>query len=928
MVDLPGRKRILLHLSDRKDSKKKKAYSFSYCQEGIAEAVGLSQNRVSKLLEEMKDKGIIGEDVGDVKGSPQRRKVYHLTEKGVDEADDLKETIGEKHVRIKTKRGVSRIKLKDIDKYVNGSKLFLFAVNHLDSNSLLDLTDIGGKKSDDDISSQPIEDLFRSKNSTIVNVDSFGWKETRRLIMKRTGRVEIPDYFIDMILDITEGTSLFINALLDDMVEKGILEPLKLRFPESIEELPLPEKIKSIYEPKYGKLNDRAKKILEFCSCIRKDIPYDFIKNTLHLEKEDIDEIIETGLLTKNNEGYLSFTYNMIWFTIYKMLSPNKKKDLHMKIAEELESIENKKNYCIVAEHYEKAGDLEKACQHYLKAAEKAEERYDNDEAMNTFKRVLELDDEDDIKDVDRNHIIENISDLQRREKYFEKALDRLNTVKGRCEKFEEITRIDRKRTTCLRKMRDYDEAIDLVEKRLDDLSQKDDLSFDLKEEKCKLLKEKGMIHLRKNDYDESKRTFFELKRLSQEIDSKKDEATAVHYLGSLAYFRSDFKEAKEKLHKAIEMRKNINDLEGLSSSYTNIGVVYRSIQEHRRAIKYYKKANDIEKKIGSENGDPAALTNIGNVYGDLGELDKAIEYHEICIEIEKEKGDTHGIASSLDNIGVIYSKKGQFDKAIEYNKKSLEKKKEIENRLGMSYSYYNLGGAYREKSEFDKAVDYLEKSLEIRRELDNRLNIGYSYLDLGITYLQMIKLDKARSHLEKALDVFKETQTDHGMGIALSYLGKLNTMKGSMEEAKKDLNYSESIKSNMDEFRLSLIVERHLAEYYLKKNRVEKALSYCKKSILKAKESGMMNDLGKSKKILGKIYHQKSLDWKAVDEFDEAIEIFNRIGAKKNKAESLFYLGKLLEERKDEDGSKKIEKALEILKDCGIDPQDFQQIS
>jgi len=519
MDDLPGRKKILLHLVVKEKVKQDNPCSFSYCQEGIAEAVGLSQNRVSKLLEDMKDKGIVEEDFGDVKGSPHRRKIYYLSEKGISEAEKLKESLEEEIIKIKTESGVSKIELKEIGKYVTGSRLFLFAVNHMDPDSFLDLTDIGEKDTDKGISSQEIED-FRSKNYASFDAESFDWKDTRKIIMKKTGRVEIPDESVDLILDITDGTPLFITTLLNEMIEKGILDPLRLIFPKSIEELPLPKKIESIYRPKYQESSDKGKEILEFCSCMRKDVPFDLIENAIDLKKKDIDEVTDVGLLTKNSQGELSFPHNMIKFTVYKTIPSDKKKELHNMIAEELKSAdtEDEESYFSIGEHYENAGVSDKACKFYLKAAQKAKDRYDNEDALKAFDHLLELDEKSEVENIDKSDILENIVDLQIREKDFKKALDSLDNIKAKSERFEDLIRLDRKRATCMRKMRDYEEALDLVEKRLNDLSQRDGLSFDLEREKCRLFKEKGMVHLRKNDYDESQKIFLELKRLSKKI--------------------------------------------------------------------------------------------------------------------------------------------------------------------------------------------------------------------------------------------------------------------------------------------------------------------------------------------------------------------------------------------------------------------------
>lgn len=1090
MAEVPGRKKILLHLQKEENIDQMVPTPFSYCQEGIAEAIELSQNRVSKLLEEMKENGLVKEKSGEVEGSPQQRNTYFLTDKGEEEAKQKKQSIGQRDIKIKTENGISQIKLKEIKEYVEGPKPLLFALNDLDQDGVLDLTYLGennifvnrdeelsflkeyvrktksgnsqtiliegyigvGKtrlieeferseakeidvykengnsKSDnpylifqdlfskilDDLdedelkkpnilelfnaesaeeriidkskelleeeaSKRPImiflddiqsidtkslelfkslteetdkipilllgayrekgdektphfEELIRSDRTEVLNIDPLDWKQTRSLLTRKIGRRQVPDGFVDMIQNITEGVPLFIEAVIDEMLDTGVIDPVKGIYPESLDELELPDKIKKVYDKKLNRLDEGEEKVLNIRSCMIEDVSEDLLVKTMDGSKEikqTIKSLKAKNLFEASSKNKVNFVHPMIRFTIYESLREEKKKEFHTLLAETLEELvqnESSDLYFRIARHHEKGGKLENALRSYKKAANQAEKIYENQEAIRICKKILELLEENQIQNINRNDIHEKMADMFKRIDEYEKALDHVKTIKKKFDDLPDRTRCCRKQIECLRNMRRYDEALDLIEKCMTKISQTDQLSFDLKKEKCKLLKEKGMIQLRKNQYDESRRTFLKMKRIAKKLKSKKDEAEAIHYLGSIDFYRSDFYEAKEKLERAIELRDEIDNLKGLSESYTNLGVVYRKLQEPREALEYYKKANEIEKEIGSEEGSLAALNNIGIVYDDLGELDKSIEYHTKCLEIEKKRGDKHGVASDLDNLGVIYSKKGEFDKAIEYHKKSLEKKKDLENRLGISFSYYNLGGAYRGKSEFEKAIDYFEKSLEIREELENRLNIGYSELGLGITYLKMFKLEKAEEFLERALELFKETKSDHGMGLTMAYLGKLNVMKDSMDAAEKFLEHSERIKSDLDEFRLELIVERLLAEYHLAKNRLEKALAYCEKSIKKAKESGMSNDLGEGKKVNGNIYHKKGIDWKATEEFSEAVDIFDETGDKKNKAEALIMWSKLLSDKGKKAASDKISSAIELLEECGLS-EDYPEV-
>ena len=1096
MNALSGRKKILLYLHNHGESLEDQTYPFSYCQEGISQTIELSQSRVSKLLLEMEKNDLIDKKSRGVKGTSYKRHIYFLTEKGKKKAEEVKKEIEEEKIYVKTENKTTEINLKDIEEYVKGQNSYLFTLNNLDSNNVLDLTDIGdddifvdrekeidilkeyiGRKEDEGfktlfiegcigvgktrlvkefeshildegvefyegkgnydsiqhffpfrkIFSQILEErseivgeknileLFETevsnweerfeslqiseesffdeikillekfssekpilifidnlqwidpvssrfiqylndeveknsfyligayrdeemsnsleKNLKTLSVKPFDWINTRKLLTQKLGRNDIPGDFVELIYTLTEGIPLFIETVTNKILKDGILQPIEENYPESIDEIKLPDKVRDLYNVKFKELEQKEMEVLQLCSCIDDDFSQDIIFNTAEREKNKIEEILEnlkrTNFLKDNSKGRLDFKLEMTRFTVYENLSESRRKKLHEDLAKSLKDIgeENVRSYHLrLGKHLEMLEKFKDAVEYYLKGADKAREIYENDIAIKLYEKALNVMEKYHIQGIDESKIQANLADVLKRKEDHREALDHLKKAKKETENWRRLLYLNRKISECLRKMSKYEEASEYIEKgeeilsKVDLVSSQDENSQDEKE-RCRLLKEKGMVCLRKTEFDECENIFNEMKELADRIESKKDKAEAIHYLGTIAYYRSDFDQAKDYLQRSIELRKKVNDLEGLAKSYNNLGVVFRNLQEPNKALEFYKKANKIKKELGHEEGDLSALENIGIIYSDLGELDRSIEYYQKCLEIEKKTEDEHGMAATLDNIGVSYFGKGMFDKALEHHERSLEMKKKLEDRSGISYSLYNKGLAYRGKGEFEKALNLLEKSLEIRRELEDKLNIGYSQLWMGIVYLDIRKLDKSSEYLKKALDIFKETKSDHGMGMTLTYLGRLNILQGSLDEAKKYLEHSEKIKSGLEEEGYKLIVDRHFAEYYLEKNRLEKSLAYCQESLRKAKRTDMKNQLGKCRKVLGKIYYEKKVLEKGRGEFRKALNIFDETGDKKNKAEVLLEWGnRLIDDGEKERGTEKKSEALKIFEECNID--------
>ncbi|MFW5952982.1 MAG: ATP-binding protein, partial [Candidatus Natronoplasma sp.] len=589
MNALPGRKKILIYLHDMDEESGDQIYPFSFCQESIAQNVELSQNRVSKLLVEMKENGLIEKKSKRVKGAPNKRYVYLLTSEGEKKAEKIKRDVGEENIHVKTESAVTEIKLKDIENYVQGSNSYLFALNNLDPNGVLDLTDIGeedvfldreeeiellkgfigkdrsyntllikgfagvGKtrlvkelekelrdedidfyegrgdhnsfqpffpfrkifsdileekpeiaeevdwknefeeleissesffnrtksllehlssegpliifvddlqwvdpvslrflgylthgldenrvwiigayrdeETDNPFSDKSIEGIVESDDSKTIEVKPFDWIETRKLLTTSIGRNDIPGEFVDMVYDQTDGVPLFIEALTEEMIKEEKLQPLKEKYPETADEVKLPEKVKELYDLKFRDLNQEEKKVLQLCSCMEDGFLEDLVIRTSPYGKDETKKIIENlkraKFLEDTSKDKLGFTYEMTRFAANKTLSRSRKKNLHEKLVENLRKIDEKKGvdyHLRLGKHLEKIERYNEAARSYLKGGNKAEEIYENEKAVLLYERALKVLEEHPVKGIDESKVHEHLADVFKRKEDLRKA--------------------------------------------------------------------------------------------------------------------------------------------------------------------------------------------------------------------------------------------------------------------------------------------------------------------------------------------------------------------------------------------------------------------------------------------------------------------------------------------------------------------------
>jgi DNA-binding MarR family transcriptional regulator len=118
-IHITVEERLLLHLLDY--SKYEDAYDvpISLSQEGIAKAINIRRNDVSRTIKNIINKGWVDVRLGHVEGVGRRRKVYFLTPSGYTNALKIKDAILELEVPIVEKDGKDRLRIKDINQFFN-----------------------------------------------------------------------------------------------------------------------------------------------------------------------------------------------------------------------------------------------------------------------------------------------------------------------------------------------------------------------------------------------------------------------------------------------------------------------------------------------------------------------------------------------------------------------------------------------------------------------------------------------------------------------------------------------------------------------------------------------------------------------------------------------------------------------------------------
>ncbi len=776
--------------------------------------------------------------------------------------------------------------------------LFLDDVQWADRSTLellhyltVELTDspvlfIGAYRPEDLDKDHPMKEcrdrMVRENIFNELRLEPLDWEDTKRIVKNQIGAKSIPDDFVKLVHQTTEGNPLFTRECINQMLEDGTLKPRKNEYPESEDALDIPEVVESVIQRRVKRLGDETQKILSKASVIGEEFSFELLQEVTGLSElellDHLDILVDTGLIEDDPmEEVFSFSHTLIHLSVYEDISPKIKRGYHRVVGKEMEQLyegELESIHSDLGYHFEMGQEMNKAVGYYLKAGEEAKRVYAHEDAIEIYHNILDILDEYPDASMDRPEVLEALGDTYKIIGKYEQAETCFQGALDETTEREKQGRSYRKIAESLKKRGDYDKAGEFIERGLS-------LIEDDQTEGCKLLAQKGLVSMRRGDYTEAIRSFKKEKDLAEKIGDSKDRANALHDLGTIHLKKGEFAQAEGHLEKAIELREELEDMKGLGKSIGNLAAIYIYKGELDKALEHQKRSLDINEKRGDKLGMAGGLHNLGNIYLDKGKSEKALEVYERGLKIRKEIGDKLGISGSLNNIGNLYQDKGDLKKALEYHERSLDISEQIGDREGIANSFCNMSMVYHYMGELDEALEYQQRSLAIRKEIEDKQSIANSLTKLGTIYLRMNDLTNAQEQIEQSLELAEEIGKHNLSALNLARMAEVMVEEGNLDKAEK---------------------------------KVEEALKITHKFGLRWEE-------GMCRMVCGILYRKKEGWDESMKQFEKALEILEETADREELARAHREYGLMFKAKGERKKAERhLKKALSMSEEMGMD--------
>lgn len=608
---------------------------------------------------------------------------------------------------------------------------------------------------------------------TEVAVGPLSEEQTGDLFAARVGG-PVSERTLDFVYEKTQGNPFYVEQFSGYLVDAGHLQfdGGQYKLSGAIQEIPTG--INGILVARLDRLSPELKSVTQVASVFGRQFPGGVVRGIMtsaaletNMDREVADTCLAQGcrqrLWNQSGEDSYTFESTLLRDTAYEMQSSERVRRLHRVAAYALEEklFNDETQFVDLAYQFEHGEVNGKSAYYLRKAAEAAAASYQNEEAVELYRRLLAIVDPHEQIDVELR-----IADVKE--------------VKG-----------------------DWRGAIEDLEKGLEIAR-----SLVRKRQEVNLMVKLGEINQKRGDYTKAEKVLRLAAEQARGLEDPQHYGRSLLYLGRTFWSTGSFDKGITVLETAVAVLGAIEDRDGEALALYYMGVIYRDTNDYSRANEYYRQSETLFRELGNERLETYPLYDLAIIYLYRGELQASFDTFSRVERIYREMGYKSGLAAVLGNLGVISANQGDFHRADSYGVEALDIVQEIGEQLAIAYATFNLGLFLYLRGHHEEAVGTFTRALRTMREIGAEGYYGYvesyiscSFANLGryeeslqhsLNHLERMgktgsDVENGRTHLAVALVLARNPETSGGRAagdgslssVAISLLAKIGEITG-----------------------------------------------------------------------------------------------------------------------------------------------------
>ena len=639
--------------------------------------------------------------------------------------------------------------------------------------------------------------------TTRIGLRTLSDHDSLRLAAGMLAMAEFPQELRDLIVRKAEGNPFFLEEVLKSLLEVGALRQRDGRYilTKHISEIYVPNTIQDVIMARIDRLEEVPKRALQLASVIGREFTVRLLERISDVQAQLERFLQELKVLEFIYErsfypelAYM-FKHALTHDVAYNSLLMQRRKELHRLIAmaiEELYAERLPESYEMLAYHYERGEVWEKALEYLVKAGQKAQQAYANQEALDHYSRALDM----------CERLGEAVEPATRMTIYAGKGAVHflLSEFRASVEAHQRLLEVSRQ---CGDRHKEAEALYQIgfgfyyaheFEKALEFSHQAQALAAEIGNQNilAASLFVIAQVHAVTGKLDEASHGIEEALRVSREAGEKGREGFNLILLGQLHNWKGEYEQALQFLEQGFTIGQ-AHDLQLIVIWILwQRGLTHGGKGEYAAALAALQEALALSDRLGDKIFKCRILNSLGWVYGEIYNLEAAIRYNREGAEASYKIGDPEIIRNAEINLGDDYLLVGDLEQAQHYLEKvyadTQQRGKWGEEWMKWRYSqhlYHSLGELWLTKGDAAQALEFAEECLKLAEPTMSRKNLVKGWRLKGQALLAQGQGEQAEAALVRALTIAREIGNPPQLWKTYQALGALYESQADLGRAR-----------------------------------------------------------------------------------------------------------------------------------------------
>ncbi|MBN2209353.1 MAG: tetratricopeptide repeat protein [Candidatus Coatesbacteria bacterium] len=534
---------------------------------------------------------------------------------------------------------------------------------------------------------------------------------------------------IRRLADYSDGNPLFIEECLSLLIEEGKLELKagKMRLVKDVGKMPLPTGLSEVMAERIDRLSQREKRTAYYGAVIGRSFLHSLLSDVhgaLH-DVEDIREPIEAlqrrGIIfTKVIEPELEYLFKhaVTREILVSRLVESLRRELSRLVALSVEKRYQDQIgefHGLLSEHWETAGEIEKAARHASLWGifnQKQNRVFEAQAAFTRYQRLAERLDHEPLSDSERADLLDSRIAVSAVLGCDEEALALCDTLGGMSGGRYKAGAI-RLRAELEQSIGDYENSWAHAQQALDMARKTSNRAIE-----AQALTTKGNVHYYRADYEGALDCYEAAHSIFRELGDRFCVAGVLNNIASVYFDRGDYDRSLQYDQEALSIRREIDDRRGAAVSLHNLGEQYQRRCDYDDALAHYEEALCTFRTLGDSPNTAMVLEGIGTVHRLCGNHEESLRKNTFALAMERELGNKLGIASALCNIGEVHHELGDIAEASKHYQEALEMSRALGDRSLTARLLGRMADLLVDNAQFQESLEAANEARSIASEI------------------------------------------------------------------------------------------------------------------------------------------------------------------------------------------------------------------